>query len=460
MMQRLCLSLLCGLLLPGPISAKDLAREDFAYGFTVEPAGEGAILELNLPEEVYRRVTRPDLGDLRVFNQAGDTIPHALRRPKAETAEAPEPVALPFFPVYARAEEAHGGRALRIITDEKGSILDATSEAIASDETDRVSAYLVDATGLERAPEQLRLGWEHEVWTGFAVTVDVQYSDDLSRWHTLVHDASFADLRAGGAVLRHDEIELPERKLKYLRISWPYTLRDVRLTEIRAFFSPADKPLEKRWVRVAGVSDADNEDAYEFDSGGFWPVDRARLTFSTRNVVLQGSLASRAPNAERWNYRHMGTFYTLEHDGTQLESEQATFVTTSDRYWRFESKDLRSVSVDTPLTLELGWTPHVLTVVAQGDPPYTVAFGSAAAESAAESVESLLGSISGDQEAALVSSATASDMFTLGGIDKLKPPPPPLPWKEWLLWAVLVLGVAVLAWMVWRLLQKVGSPAD
>jgi len=97
---------------------------------------------------------------------------------------------------------------------------------------------------------------------------------------------------------------------------------------------------------------------------------------------------------------------------------------------------------------ELGWLPHRLTFVAQCPPPYTLAYGSASVGAPSEPVSALLGDMEGERRAALVKTVELGSLVTLGGAARLSPPPPPLPIRQWVLWAVLLLGVAVLAWMV------------
>ena len=54
-----------------------VSESDFAYGYTLEVDGDGAIYSLTLPEAVYHGLTRTDRGDLRVFNSQGVAVPHA-----------------------------------------------------------------------------------------------------------------------------------------------------------------------------------------------------------------------------------------------------------------------------------------------------------------------------------------------------------------------------------------------
>ncbi len=433
--------------------------EDFAFGLTVESEGKGALWELNLPDTIYRSVTRPDLGDIRVFNGAGQVVPHVLRLPHAAIAQEPLSESVPFFPLYTRGEEDAAVRTLRIITDEKGMIVDATSEAIPADETDRIKAYLLDISAFEKPPNRLKLAWKRSKDSSFAVTVDVESSDDLSHWFTVVKDVTLADLHSDKAALTHNEIGLLEHKARYLRITWPEALREVTLTGVLASFRAAEKPLPRRWMQVDGAPDNDDPLVYNFDTGGHWPTDRARIRFTTRNVVVHATIMTRSTQEDSWRTQHSGMFYTLEHDGTVLENEPIELWLTSDRYWRFILADKERQLSGSPPTLEIGWMPHLLTFVAQGESPYTVAFGSATTAALARPVDNtLLRTINEEQEKGLIDQGRASSVFTLGGKVKLEPPAPPFPWKELGLWAVLLAGVAMLAWMVRGLFRQMSMP--
>ncbi len=434
--------------------------QDFAFGFTVESEVQGAIFELEVPDAIYRRVTRRDLGDIRVFNSEDQIVPHALRLPGTEPREVPAPVEVPFFPLYMRDDQDTSGQMLRIITDEKGTIVDTATTVYSSGEAGRIFAYLLDTSGLEHSPARLRLAWEQPEDSGFAVTIGVTYSDDLSHWHNLVSTVTLADLQSGEDVLVHNEIELPERKARYLRITWPEALRAINLTDVRASFSATGQSPPRRWLTVPGVPDKDDPRAFEYDTGGHWPVDRARMEFAQSNVVLNAVLMSRSGQETNWNPRYRGIFYALKYQGTALESEPAVFVTTSDRNWRFKLEDKERYFAATPPTLLLSWVPHVLTFVAQGTPPYTVAFGSARIAAAARPVDELLRSIDEEQEKGLIVKAKASSIFTLGGETKLEPPATPFPWKTFILWSVLLAGVAMLAWMVRNLFYKMNTPSN
>jgi Protein of unknown function (DUF3999) len=67
------------------VNAAEPAADMFAYGLKLEVEGQHAFYQLELPLEVYQSVTRRDLGDIRLFNAAGQVVPHVLRRPDNTT---------------------------------------------------------------------------------------------------------------------------------------------------------------------------------------------------------------------------------------------------------------------------------------------------------------------------------------------------------------------------------------
>ena len=452
--------LLLGCLLSASALADPPRPDDFAFGFPIETAGESALWRLSLPEAVYRDVTRADLGDLRVFDRTGNAVPHTLRRSEALNAEAPPTVDLPFFPLYSAGAGIGGGRSVRIVTNDRGAIIDVAGDGSAPDGAGRITAYLIDASALESIPRTLSLSWEGGTGEGFAVTVSLDSSDELSRWRSLVDKASLADLSFGDAKLTHRDIDLPVRKAKYLRLDWPAELQEVRVTAIRAAFPKERQPPPRHWLKLADATITEEPPGLEFDSGGHWPVDRVRLAFLTRNAVLRSTLESRTRPDAKWRTHYRGLFYRLEHNGAELVGDPVKIAATADPYWRLDPGAKEGWPNGRAPVLELGWVPHDLTFVAQGEPPYTLAFGSAAIGPSTQPVDALLRLIDKKQEPALIQSARVSQRTLLGGEGRLTPPLPPLPWKQWLLWAVLVLGVAFLAWMVRRLMKQLGEGGE
>ena len=103
--------------------------------------------------------------------------------------------------------------------------------------------------------------------------------------------------------------------------------------------------------------------------------------------------------------------------------------------------------------LQIGWTAHELLFLARGPAPYLLAFGSGQLfnEPGKSSSDMILPALKKGKSYRLITPAFIGKQLCLGGDKVLEMPAPPRPWKKWILWSVLCIGVAVLAWMAWSL---------
>ena len=70
------------------VSTAAVAADRFAQRFALELESGAAYYSVPLPAAVYAASQRNDLGDVRVFNGAGEPVPYSLDAPR-ESARAP-----------------------------------------------------------------------------------------------------------------------------------------------------------------------------------------------------------------------------------------------------------------------------------------------------------------------------------------------------------------------------------
>ena len=114
---------------------------------------------------------------------------------------------------------------------------------------------------------------------------------------------------------------------------------------------------------------------------------------------------------------------------------------------------------DSPLNLELGWTPEELLFIGRGTPPFLLAFGSGKLEQQQNKTDvgMILQAIKAEPLKQMIKKATLGNRVSLGGDPALQPPPTRIAWKKWLLWMVLVLGVGLLAVMARSLVKEMNT---
>jgi hypothetical protein len=183
---------------------------------------------------------------------------------------------------------------------------------------------------------------------------------------------------------------------------------------------------------------------FEYDVGARLPLDRVNLELPDMNTVVDVELLSRAHVGDAWHTVRRCGFYRLKSDGEELRNGPVAVALNTDRYWLLRTDPKSGGLGSAAPRLVVEWVPHEVVFVARGAGPFYVAYGSATAGSAAVSLALIPKNVS-------IASASLSEPEALGGDARLIPPPAPYAWKASLLWAVLIGGAALLAWMALRL---------
>jgi hypothetical protein len=105
------------------------------------------------------------------------------------------------------------------------------------------------------------------------------------------------------------------------------------------------------------------------------------------------------------------------------------------------------------------WHPKELVFVAQGKPPYILAFGSDKNAPGLARPDLMEIALSGVRErdipeAAMEASPISSEPAPVAERDEAEPE---RRWTKYVVWAVLVGGALSLSWMAWSLLRKNGT---
>lgn len=448
------LTLLLLLLIAAPCCAADqtLRQEDFAYSMDLIVSGNSAMYSLTLPAAIYKGCTRPDLGDLRVFNAHGP-VPHLLRQ--IEPAKTVRPaLALPFFPLAELTSTDSRPASLDITVNSSGAIIAFNPDQTAR-QGEAVSTYLLDASTLEHSPD-----WLEFAWTGgqFSASVRIESSDDLNRWQTLVSSAALAELRFGSHDLLRQRIDLKQRRMgKYLRLSWPPGKDGIRLTAVRAGYVDATQTQARALLTLAGQPDPTakpGRTAWLYTTEGVFPADQLNVRLSDQNALADFAIFSRADKEAAWRRRSSLLAWRLTVDGTEFDNEALRFAPITDRFWRLESKTDGS----TAPVLELGWRPGQLLFLAQGEGPYSVVYGKAGLLPARSQVGQLLREEANDVSLSgkLIKAAQAGPQKVLAGAPALQTKKA-FPWQRWLLWAGLLGGVLAVGGMAWKLYKEMKS---
>ena len=418
------LVLLLALLIPAPALA--LAPADFAGGFALE-AGPGHPLQrLELPFEVYNASVRADLGDMRVFNAAGQEVPMHLRRLAPEPAPA---VSLPLFRLGPVGGAGDVDFRLQVRTSERGAVV----ETLVRPSAGQNRMILLDATGAPPGLGALRFGL---AGADTMLRVAVRGSDDLASWRDAGGGVLARMEHPGGRILQ-DRVEIAGRAWKYYLVSAD---RDLSGME-SAMGEPGAGPAERRFIPLAGTAVEPGTFEYALPAG--LPVDLIDLG-GDEDAVL--GVEVRTPSGDGWRSAGRGTLFRLTVDGQRLAGPGLALRGAPSR--------LRVVMQGGPAPLRAGWLPHELVFMAQGAGPYTLAVGNPQVQPGADLLAPML---TGGQADAPLGRAVLGEWRSLGGEERLRPA---TDITRIALWAVLGLGVALLGAMAWHLGRGLGLAGD
>ena len=425
----------------GSALAADLKPTDFAYGLLVETAGEDAGYRVPLPVAVYQTAVRADLGDLRVFNSQGEVVPYALERPNAGTSLR-QAVPLPLF--HLKDTSAAALDAVRITVESGKSAVNVQTPGSASV---AAASYLLDARALNTPVAALILQWPDDA-ADFAGRMQVEVGDTLGQWRRIASAAPVANLHARGEHLVERRLEIRPTQAKFWRLSWVGAEAPFGLTGVLA--EPARETLEaaRANVMVAGTAVSGQAREFEFDLGASPPIDRVNLELPELNTTVAVDLLSRADPKAPWRPVVHAGLYRLKSAGTELRNGPIHIAPDTDRYW-LARIDARGGSIGNGVPrLSAGWVAQNAVFLARGSGPYLIAYGSATVGPADMSLDSL-------PKAVEIGNATAAAPTLLGGRERLRPATS-VPWRNGLLWVILVVAAGILAAMVVRLSKEMG----
>lgn len=430
-------------------------KNDYAQGIRVDSYSARPLVEAQLPDEVYRTITRADLGDVRVFNADGMAVPHAFCPAPQATAGSVSKEYLPLYEAQGATHGASNGTRVEVQTAGGTEVKVREGGTTTTAATLQTTAYFIDARSITDALRSIEFDWSSPDGASEA-QVRIEASEDLDGWRVIVPASTLLQVTQGDQQLRRQTVPLPERAYQYLRVMRTDRGPPLRIDSVMAERVTPPTPIEPVWFAANAQPAVDGES--RFDSGRLAPVTHARLVLPQENMSLRVSIDSRVDEKSPWHGQWSGEAYSITNDGEQRISPPAQFTDTADRYWRVSPAKAGDTFNPVP-TLELGYRPAVLRFMAQGAGPYTLAFGSRrAAPAAAQPCDSLLTNLGTRDKADLIGDGTVGPAQALGGDTAFKPLPQKTPVRMMVLWGVLVAGAGLLVAMALSLLKRVTQP--
>jgi hypothetical protein len=435
---------------------------------------------LDIPMSVHGSAAHADLRDLRVFNAEGEALPYALvpGRERVTQTRRVETARLFDLHTHAAIGEEPG---LWIKRTEEGTHVEILPGKPAF-RSNAISGWLLEVGEQDFPLERLRLDWggDNANWPEDAASFqrfDIDASDDLENWHNW-GEGQIAHVGFGEEYIDQREIVLPKQKARYLRLTWHTPQRIILKTAQVSGTRSGCEPAPLIWSEpIPGKQSGDDEFTWQLPRP--LPLARVRISVQEANtlapVVLSGSLGQEeAPQtqsgkliviprekpaaADPWRTLARGVLYRLPENGREVTQEELELPEEAVRQLRLQL-DPRGGGLGREVPeLRVALHGYQLIFLSRGNPPYRLAFGREDATSAALPLTTLIPGYDERQPPAFGLARVTEDA-TISTISSAGPAPEQatINWKKTGLWAVLLLGVALLVGMAVSLLRAPGK---
>ena len=439
---------------------------DYAFAAAIATTGPSGVVALKLPQSVYLKAESADLADLRIFDAKGVAQPFALQRPEAqsETRRTRQPVAV--FPIHANAEAA-GSLDLDIATRADGSVISVKTgtRSTGTSPSSKLAGLILDCGPLDESARISALYFDRPIGRpDYSAEVWLETSDDLKHWHA----AGAAELawlsNTDGQLLASDRLDLSTNRFRYARVTWhrgePQLFPKVEVE--RASIAAQEPTRETLWLPAqAGKKEGD----LIYTGAIALPVERIEFRLSEPNIVLPltvGQYIERANvgTAKTQEPRFEPTLQTTvfqitqAQDGNVRRSGAIALLPTHRTEWVI--RPLRPATARPELGLS--WQADTLIFLGGGTPPYQLAIGRSDARNATQPIAQVAPGFR-VEELRQLPLASVGDPVPVNPAAKqamqtaAQRAGEAAQQRTLALWGALLLGVAVLGAMTWKLVR-------
>ncbi|MEO8021393.1 DUF3999 domain-containing protein [Polaromonas sp.] len=452
----------------------------------VSRQGGGPYYRLTLPAALYGRAAYTDLRDLRIRNASGNAVPYGWLH---EEREAPHTASqkVPIFAAPASAGAAPSDALLSFQLRSDGSLLLVKPVAPVAGAT----PWLIDVSQVRGNLLQARL--EVAAGTQGVFGYRLEASDDLRNWRPIGSEEQLVKLSHNNQNLERLAVDLGGIRTRFLRLSWTDPAQGARLTAVNIDSVLAtEAAVPQEWSEaIQPERCAAAHCDYLLPRG--LPARSLRIALAETNTLAQLEvlgLPDPAPTAAtlpivqpRHNPLHVlrrqrdatrpaaapgevrladSVVYRLTQGGAEARSPEIALDGAVYPRLRLRTTGPIALLGATPPAIAVATTPRTLVFLAQGQPPFSLAWRTSVEPNAVPTsgaALSLSTLIPGYSSRKPVTADPASVALAVQATVPAAPPAAaaametannPAKRTAWL-WVALAVGLLLLAGMAWSL---------
>lgn len=450
--------------------AMPASAEEPAYRFNAPISVDkpAAFVQVPLTASAYGHSLQGGLQDLRIVDARGERVPFAVlapRVPEPQSTEQQRDAVLYPLPAKPTAGGTWPSPLEVTVQGERISVKRTPATQPAAPDA-KSAGWLVDLGERRKGdppPQSLRLQWSGP--TEFSAAFRFESSDDLRQWRSGGAGQLLALASAAGP-LTQPSVVLPAGCGRFVRLFWadaaaaPAVIgaKVIVAQQRSVVLDPTSELVLNTSAEPPGKTAPDDtaQRALHFDLGGVLPLVQADLQLPPGTHVAPVRLQGRRRIDEPWRELGASVFYRLER-GSEVSTSPPLALRASARYLRVVP-DARAAPLEPRLTrLVVQAQLASLVFATQGSAPYTLLAGAEKAAESALPTATLVPAL--DDERPRFGHATLGEWTEVAAVARAADRQKQLAaLRPWLLWAVLLAGVAGLAFMVWRLTRNQTPP--
>lgn len=426
-------------------------RSDYSTQVPLTLSGEGPWYRLEVPMALRLATRFGDLRDVRVFNAEGEAQAYALTAGSAEQSETSTATAVKWFPLYSAADAPAGAPSVRVERTTTGTIVQVGPEAVTSTDKQQVlRGWLLDASAINAPLNKLSLDWtsEHDGFQRFSI----EASDDLKNW-TRWDDGQIARLAFADERIEQRDTTLPGQRARYLRLLWLAPEKAPVLITANLFSTThSSVPAPLSWSDSLPTT-AVKEGEYTLDLPVPLPLELLRVELTQANTLAPVSVSTRRDSKDTWQPLARGLLYRLPENGKDVIHDELQLPGQWVQHLRLQVDPRGGGLGKGAPSVRVGLRSTQLVFLARGTPPYVLALGNATGKANSLPLTTLIPGYD-DTRLARLGVAKAGALEAVAASAAKVEQKASVDWQRYGLWAVLLVGVALLVGMAVSLLRQ------
>lgn len=339
----------CILSMPlGQVWAKQAAvnMDEFAYGAELTMA-ETDFQRVTLTADMFRHIQRRDRGDIRVYDEDNELMPS-------------------------------------LVLNKSGHIKISKTKLKVSPyvQGSKRKGYIVDrGANHKQWLQSLQLHWHNNAAPNI-LSIRVEHSADEKNWSSLSKSEVVSNFKFADTMLRINDIDINNHTKRFIRLTFLDSRTTPSLASATAYTTSA-KPAGKIWVPTGELKPVKSPaNTYRFSvSRGISP-SHLRFSFGKLNTLLAGSLYSMEnkngkPAAQLRTRNFQAYKVTLNNKVINAKATDIARWRASD--WLITTNASSNIEANGLPDVIAGYSQHEVIFAADGDAPYTLVWGNAAA---------------------------------------------------------------------------------